>query len=99
MLFNLIAVLGSWCFSHRRDDDIPTGKAFKKSHTFIYIYVRLCSHMVLAFTSQIAPINCTHNLQKKIDKKKSKKKKKKKGVLGKVLSLGVVQSVELGDVC
>ena len=51
--------------------------------------------MVLAFTSQIAPIDCTHNLQKK----KKIKKNEKKGVLGKVLSLGVVRSVELVDVC
>ena len=30
MLFSLIAVLGSWYFSDRRDDDIPTVKTFKK---------------------------------------------------------------------
>ena len=48
MLFSLIAVLGSWCFGDRRDDDIPTVKAFKKSHTFMYVHVRSYSHMVLA---------------------------------------------------
>ena len=42
MLFSLIAVLGSWCFSNRRDDDIPMVKAFKKSHTFMYIYIATC---------------------------------------------------------
>jgi hypothetical protein len=50
--------------------------------------------MVLAFTSQIAPIDCTHNLQKN-----KKKRKTKKGAFGKVLSLGVARSVEIGDVC
>ena len=40
MLFSLIVVLGSWCFGDRRDDDIPTIKAFKKSHTFVmYVYI------------------------------------------------------------
>ena len=48
MLFSLIAVFCSWCYGDKRDDDIPTVKAFKKSHTFMYVYVRLYSHMVLA---------------------------------------------------
>ena len=48
MLFSLVTVLGSWCFADRRDSDIPTVKAFKKSHTFMYVHVRLYSHMVLA---------------------------------------------------
>ena len=39
MLFSLNAVLGSWCFGDRRDDDIPTVKAFKKSRAFIYVYI------------------------------------------------------------
>jgi len=39
MLFSLVTVLGSWCFADRRDSDIPTVKAFKKSHTFIYVYI------------------------------------------------------------
>ena len=60
MVFSLITVFSSWCFGDWIDDDIPTVKAFKKSHTFMYIYVRLYSHMVLAFTSQITPIDCTH---------------------------------------
>ena len=57
--------------------------------------------MVLAFTSQITPIDCTHNLHKKNKKIKIKEKEKNKkyGVTGKVLNLGVVRSVELGDVC
>ena len=39
MLFSLVTVLGSWCFADRRDSDIPTVKAFKKSHTFMYVYI------------------------------------------------------------
>ena len=39
MLFSLVTVLGSWCFADRRDSDIPTVKAFMKSHTFIYVYI------------------------------------------------------------
>ena len=39
MLFSLVTVLGSWCFGDRRDSDIPTVKAFKKSHMFIYVYI------------------------------------------------------------
>ena len=34
--------------------------------------------MVLAFTSQITPIDCTHNLQKKNKKIKNKSKNNKK---------------------
>ena len=41
MLFSLIAVLGSWCFGDRRNDDIPTIKAFKKLHTFMYVYIAI----------------------------------------------------------
>ena len=49
MLFSLIAVFGRWCFGDRRDDDIPTVKAFKKSHTFIYVYIATwCWHLELA---------------------------------------------------
>ena len=39
MVFSLIAVIGSWCFADRWDDDIPTVKAIKKSHTFLYVYI------------------------------------------------------------
>ena len=52
MLFSLVTVLGSWCFADRRDSDIPTVKAFKKSHTFMYVHVRLYSHMVLALPGE-----------------------------------------------
>ena len=40
-VISLIAVIGSWCFADRRDDDILTVKAFKKSHTFMYIYIAI----------------------------------------------------------
>ena len=39
MLFSLIAVFGSWRFGDRRDDEILMVKAFKKSYTFIYVYI------------------------------------------------------------
>ena len=39
MLFSLVTVLGSWCFADRRDSEFPMVKAFKKSHTFIYVYI------------------------------------------------------------
>ena len=49
MLFSLVTVLGSWCFGDRRDSDIPTVKAFKKSHTFIYVYIATwCWQFLLA---------------------------------------------------